>query len=300
MKESHSRVWLWTGFFLAVTGALLFVIFRPKTIDAETVRVSRSAFTEVIRSEGFLRSRKRIAVAAFADGDMRRMDYKVGDRLRKGQALTSIFWDRAYEPLRSPVAGVISRVLRESTGPVRRGEVILELVDPDDLEAVLELLTQDAARIRPGMPVRIESLALDRQFRGEVNEVSRAGFVKVSALGVEEERTEVRIRLLEKVPQQLGGNDFHLDGVVEVATIPDAIVIPIGSVFRDGEHWAVYRLEGGFARKIRFVPGPRSEGRQVVLSGLRKGEEILNFPGDQVRDGVRIRRIPVEEPGGTP
>jgi len=34
----------------------------------------------------------------------------------------------------------------------------------------------------------------------------------------------------------------------------------------------------------------------VVLGGLQPNEEILNFPGDRVKDGVWIRRIRVEEP----
>jgi HlyD family secretion protein len=300
MRSSRSRVWLWTLVFFSVAGSLLFVILRPKTVDVETVRVVRSRFTDVIRSEGFLRSRRRISVSAFADGDMMRMDYKIGDQVRKGQVLTGILWDREYEPLRSPMKGVVSRVFRDSAGPVRRGEVILELVDPDDLEAVVELLTPDAGRVRPGMPVQIESLSLDRHFRGEVQEVSRAGFVKVSALGVEEERTEVRIRLLDRIPLQLGGNEFHLDAVIEVSTTPGALLIPIGSVFRDGDQWAVYRFEAGIARKARFQAGARSEGRQVVLSGLEEGAEILNFPGDRIRDGVRIRRIRIEQGDGSP
>jgi HlyD family secretion protein len=300
MKPARMRIWLWGVPLMLLAAGLLYLVVRPKTVEAEVVRVRRMDFVEVIRSEGVLRSRKRFPVSAFSDGDMRRMDHRVGDSLKKGQAVTAILWDLKYEPVRSPIRGVVSKVFRENAGPVRRGEVILEVVDPDDVEAVVELLTPDAARVRAGMPVLIESLEVERKFRGRVAEVSRAGFVKVSALGVEEERTEVRIELLDPIPAEFRGNEFHLEAAIEVARIPGARVIPIGAVFRDGEHWAVYRYDSGYARKALFESRTRSEGWQVVGSGLVEGDEILNFPGDQVREGVRIRRIRVEQKGGVP
>lgn len=296
MRGERSRLWIWgLAVFFLVT-LLLWVIFRPQVVEAETVRVVRRDFVEILRSEGILRSRKRFSVTAFADGDMKRMDFRVGDVVKRGQILTSILWDLRYEPLRSPIQGVVSRVFRESAGPVRRGEAILEVVDPQDLEAVLELLTPDAARVKVGMPVVIDSVMLEKKFRGVVSDVSRAGFIKTSALGVEEERTEVRIRLLDAIPSQAGGNDFHLEATIEVSYHPGVLVIPIGAVFREGPRWAVYRYEAGVARKTVFEPGIRNEGWQVVLRGLQPNEEILNFPGDRVKDGVRIRRIRVEEP----
>ena len=61
-----------------------------------------------------------------------------------------LFWDIRQDALRSPIDGVISKVYRESAGPIRRGEPIVEVVDLSKLEVMAELLTTDAVRLHPG------------------------------------------------------------------------------------------------------------------------------------------------------
>jgi HlyD family secretion protein len=49
---------------------------------------------------------------------------------------------------------VVLRVLQESEGPVTAGAPLMEVGDPS--EAVLDLLTTQAVRVKTGAPVEIE------------------------------------------------------------------------------------------------------------------------------------------------
>ena len=64
-----------------------------------------------------------------------------------------------------------------------------------DLEIVADLLSADAVRVQPGMRVLVEQWGGERPLGARVRRVEPAGFTKVSALGVEEQRVNVDARL---------------------------------------------------------------------------------------------------------
>ena len=58
--------------------------------------------------------------------------------------------------IRSPIDGVVLRQFQESSTVIPGGERILEIGDPNDLEVRIDVLSQDAVRIRPGQRILIE------------------------------------------------------------------------------------------------------------------------------------------------
>ena len=94
--------------------------------------------------------------------------------------------------IRSPVAGRVLRILQESETIVQAGAPLIEIGDPQDLEVVAELLSTDAVQIKIGSPVRIDGWG-GPPVQGRVTRVDPAGFVKISALGIEEQRVRTWI-----------------------------------------------------------------------------------------------------------
>src|SRR5262249_37636753 len=98
--------------------------------------------------------------------------------------------------IRSPGKGAVLKVIQESEGAVARGAPLLEVADSRALEAVMDVLTQDAVSIRPGMPARIELGPGLAPLAAQVRMIEPAAFTKVSALGVEEQRVNVILDFL--------------------------------------------------------------------------------------------------------
>ena len=267
------------------------IIFVPRPIRVETAKVAAESFQETIRADAVLRSKERYVVTAFSDGDIKRVILKVGDSIMKGDSITELFWDQHFESVRAPIGGVVSKVFRDSAGPIRRGEPILEIIDPNRLEVVAEVLTTDAVKLHPGGRVWIESWSGKKSIEAFVTRVSKAGFVKQSALGVEEERTEVTADLNESFESELEnmGSTFHVEVLFQVSETPNALTVPAGALFRDGIDWAVYKAEKGRARKQKVGVFAIGAKKARIISGLSAGEEVLLYPGDLVKDGSRIR-----------
>ncbi len=276
---------------LAAAVVLAYIIAIPRPVTVEITQARKKTFRETIQSDGILRSKERFIVPAFADGDIKRVSLKVGDRVKKGQTVAELFWDVKYEPVRSPIDGVISKVFRESAGPIRRGEPIVEVINPEKLEAIVEILTNEATRVKPGNPALVEGWGENIPLQARVTRVSKAGFTKQSALGVEEEKTEISLDLLtlpKKILERLGSN-FHIEVSIEIGQEHNALVIPVGALFRNGENWAVYVVRGERAHLTQVTVGARSQGDAVIENGLNAGDSVIVFPGDLVKDGTRVR-----------
>ena len=200
--------------------------------------------------------------------------------------------------IRSPVAGSVLRVVQESEAVVASGSPILEIGDPRALEVVVDVLTTDAAAIRPGAEVALEHGVGEPVLVGRVRLVEPAAFTKVSALGVEEQRVNVLIDFVS--PTAAWGNlgDGHrVDARITVDTREDAVLVPLSALFRNGDGWAVFVVDGGRARLRPTSTGPRNGKVAVVVGGLEPGAQVIAYPGDAVSDGARVEvRRSAQEP----
>ena len=190
----------------------------------------------------------------------------------------------------APVAGTVLRRVRESEAVVAAGEPLLEIGDPADLEVVTDMLSQDAVRIAPGDPVRIEEWGGDEPLAGRVRRVEPGGFTRVSALGVEEQRVDVVIDLVDPAAARPSlGDAFRVEVRVVTWRSDDVLRLPTGALFRqpDGA-WAVFTVAGGRARLTPVRIGHRSDLAAEVTAGLEAGDAVVLHPGDAVTDGARV------------
>lgn len=91
----------------------------------------------------------------------------------------------------SPVHGQVLHILRKSEGVVTPGTALLEVGNPQALELVADVLSQDAVSIKAGMVARILHWGGSGLLSAKVRRVEPAAFTKTSALGVDEQRVNV-------------------------------------------------------------------------------------------------------------
>lgn len=188
----------------------------------------------------------------------------------------------------APVAGGILRVLHESAGAVTAGTPLLELGDPAALEIVVDLLTQDAARVRPGARTMLAGWG-GEDLTGRVRLVEPSAFTRLSALGVQEQRVNCIVDLDGPADTRAGlGDGWRVETRILVAEATDVVMVPESAVFREGEGHAVYRVVDGKATYTTVVLGLENGVDAEVQSGLGTDDEVVVFPGDRVADGVAL------------
>jgi len=191
--------------------------------------------------------------------------------------------------VRAPVAGKVLRIAHKSEGAVTTGQPLVEIGDPGALEVEVDLLSADAVRLPPGTRVVFERWGGSGALEGVVRMVEPAGFTKVSALGVEEQRVWVIVTFSSPATQwQRLGDGYRVEASFVLWEGQDILQIPASAVFRDGEGWAVFAVEQGRAVKRSVQVGHRTGLQAQVTSGLQAGDSVISHPDDRVRDGVRV------------
>jgi HlyD family secretion protein len=194
----------------------------------------------------------------------------------------------------APAGGRVLKIIQDSEATVLAGAPLVDIGNPLDLEIVAELLSTDAVQIKVGAPVRIDGWG-GPSIAGKVVRVDPAGFLKVSALGIEEQRVRVTIDFVDppEAWSQLG-HDYRV--VVHVTTwnAPDALTVPVSALFRKGDQWAVFAVQDGRARTTPVRIGRRNSRAAEVLAGITAGELVIVHPSDRIADGTQVAQRNLE------
>jgi HlyD family secretion protein len=189
----------------------------------------------------------------------------------------------------APVDGVVLRRLRESESFVPAGEPLIEIGDPRRLEIVSDLLSTDAVRVVAGARALIEQWGGDKVLDAKVRRVEPAGFTKVSALGVEEQRVNVILDFVNAAGAWKAlGDAYRVEVRIVTWESEGAIKVPTSALFRDGSAWAVYTVAAGRARRTPVTIGHQTGQEAEVLTGLSEGQSVVQHPGDSLTDNARV------------
>jgi HlyD family secretion protein len=144
--------------------------------------------------------------------------------------------------------------------------------------------------IKPGAAVRLEHWGGDRPLAGLVRLVEPSGFTKLSALGVEEQRVNTVIDLVDPPDMRPTlGDNFRVDCRVTVWSHDDVLQIPTSALFRVDGEWTVFAVENDRAKETTVQIG-HSNGRIAeVLDGLEINTPVIMHPGDSIRDEVPVQ-----------
>jgi len=186
----------------------------------------------------------------------------------------------------APVAGRVERIPDESERVVLAGEPIVALAGVAGLEVVMDILSEDAVRVRHGDEVVLTGWGGEGTLRGVVRTVTLVGYTKVSALGVEEQRVDV-IADLGAAPPTLG-TGYRVSGEIVVWRGDDVLSVPTSALFRSGDTWQVFVVEDRRAHRREVVIGRRNETMAEIVEGLEEGNLVILFPPEAVDDGVAV------------
>jgi len=194
---------------------------------------------------------------------------------------------RSVEVL-AQIDGTVLKRLRESEGVVPVGEPLVEIGEPERKEIVADLLSTDAVRVSPGAEVLIEQWGGGHPLHGRVRRVEPSGFMKVSALGVEEQRVNVIVNFADSSDAVRLGDGYRVEVRIVLWKDDNVIKVPVGALFRQGEGWAVFVVEEGRVRRQTVQLGQRNENVGQITGGLEAGATIVLHPPDTLMDGARV------------
>lgn len=195
-------------------------------------------------------------------------------------------------PVRAPIGGSVLVVPSQSEGIIPEGTPLITIGDPAKIEMVIDLLSREAVRVSPGDRAEITQWGGPKPLVGTVKRVEPYGRLKISALGVEEQRVNVIIGFDPITARDAArlGHGYQIDATIILWSKPDALRVPIGALFRGQDReWRVFAVEGGRVRERAVRIGHLNDDEAEVLSGLRDGDKVVLNPGKALSDGERVK-----------
>lgn len=247
--------------------------------------LAAGAISPELREQGVADSRSRAGELAAAQSRARATTADV--EAAQAALLPSNGSGASSVRVKSPVRGRVLRVPEASERVVAASTPILELGDAAALEVIADVLSSDAVRIRPGNAVEIVEWGGERPLAGRVRSIEPSAFTRVSALGVDEQRVNVLVDILDPPPSL--GDGFRVEIRATVWEANSVLTIPSSAVFQRGGGWAVFVVENGRARQRGVEIDHRTGAMVEITAGLKAGERVILFPSDKVDDGSRVR-----------
>lgn len=201
--------------------------------------------------------------------------------------------NRTY--IRSPIDGYVFRIYLESAKYVEAGTQLLELGNSQDLEIVVDLLSSDAVKVKPGAIMFLEHWGGKSTLKAKVRYVEPSAFTKVSALGVEEQRVNVIADFVDiEIPL---GDGYRVETRTVVWSGKNVLVIPLSALFRcePGNNrnlsniWCTFVVENNKAQKRQIQVSQRSNFEAVIQDGLREQEIVILHPSEQIQSGIKVK-----------
>jgi HlyD family secretion protein len=190
--------------------------------------------------------------------------------------------------IKAPVSGTILKVRTESEQVVSAGTPLVDVGDPNDLEITTDVLSQDAAQIKPGATATILDWG-GPPLKAKVSKVEPAAITKVSALGIEEQRVPVILDFVEDMSNTaFPGHGYRVTVRIKVWEGHQLLAIPIAALVRRGSNWIVYVAQDGRALERGISVGAMNDDVAEITGGIAEGERVILHPPDILTDGGRV------------
>ena len=186
----------------------------------------------------------------------------------------------------APTGGRVLRVVEESERVVVAGAPLVEVSNPARLEVVIELLSTDAVKVSPGARVFIEAWGGPETLDARVRLIEPSAFTKISALGIEEQRVNVIADLTE--PSGALSDGYRVAGRIVVWHSDSVVQVPVSALFRRGDVWSLFVVEGERARLRTVEVGERTPFTAQIKSGVDADAVVIVHPANEITDGTRV------------
>lgn len=281
---------------------LLWSLFRETPVTVEVGTVKRGEMLVTIDGEGKTRVRDKFIVTAPVSGRMSRLKQNEGDQIWKDSVITAIDPNPPERPLTpsqsenlpnvygvkiyAPASGRILHIMIRDEQMIAAGIPILEIGNPESLEVVVDVLSTQATQIKPGAKMLIENWGGTNPLNARVRTVEPQAFTKVSTLGVEEQRVNIIADLLDKSIKL--GDNYRIETKIITWQAENVLKLDSSALFRQGEKWNVFVVEGGKARLRELEIEHQSVSETEVVKGLNEGDIVILHPSNQISEGIKI------------
>jgi HlyD family secretion protein len=218
-------------------------------------------------------------------------------RMGKAQALKSAHGSRlsaegqmraaeaqlSYSQILSPIDGVVTDRPLYAGDLATANQPILTVMNLSRLIAKSHVPQSEAATLRAGNPAELKVAGLDEPVKGRITLVS-------PALDTGSTTIEVWVEATKPNPALKPGMTVEVS--MTAKTVKDAVVVPVGAVFKNPEGGTYYVVLAGSDQLAHWKAvqvGVRNGEDAQIVSGINAGDPVISSGGYALPDKTKIK-----------
>jgi HlyD family secretion protein len=192
--------------------------------------------------------------------------------------------------IKAPVTGPLLEKFIEDRRLLLGGEPLLKIGDLSSIEIECDVLSEEITPMKTGNKVEISGKALGNEvIYGKISRIYPSGFMKISSLGVEQQRVRT---IIEFDNSEIGLRPgTSVDVKIITAEKENTLAIPDRALFRSEGQWAVFCLEGNTVELRTVEVGLRNDDWAEIISGVKEGATIVAELKNELVNGSRVSRL---------
>jgi len=208
------------------------------------------------------------------------------DLARAKSDLTTAEREASLATLRSPIAGVVTKMNATLGASADPSQPLVEISDPQTLDILLTLTPSAAGRVQRGAVV---TLSAGQSATGEPLGIGRVTDIGAT-IDTATRGVQIRVQVpTTRRPLKIGETVF---GQVAVATVPNAIVVPLEALVPEGEAYKVFVVDATNVAHERDVKvGGRTDKVAEITEGLKAGERIVTYGAYGMSDSAKVEPL---------
>ena len=264
------------------------VEFDPAPFDA----AAQSADAALLNAEHGAQRAARLTAAGILP--RREADQANADWAQARAAAVVANRARALATLRSPIAGVVTKmtaVLGASSDP---SQAVVAVVDPSALDLVFTVSPSDGALIRPGAAVTLTAGQAGAAGASAAARTESLGTGTISAVGATVDSASRGVTVRARLPRPTRTLRVGETVFARIATgvHEHAVTVPVQALVPDADGLKVFVVEGGRAHARPVSVGGRTETAAEITSGLKAGDVVVTDGAYGVDDSARVVPLP--------
>ncbi|QSX08035.1 HlyD family efflux transporter periplasmic adaptor subunit [Alkalibacter rhizosphaerae] len=267
-KKKRNKLRNWVLIIAGIAIALFAgrSLLTPKSIPLETVNATAADITTWYSFSGNIEANNRETILSERAATINEIFVSEGELVIEGKDLLDPSSGSNPE---AGMDGEIAEIFVDENETVSPGTKLITIVDYTDLEVSVKVDEYELAAVTPGKEVLVRIKAIDKEFAGVVESISKEGtilngvtyFIAVVKLDYDE---SLKVGMTAEV-------------TLRKDEVKNAIALPMTAIqFDDDNTPYVFKKNAeGIAAKTPIVTGINDGKLVEIISGVDKGEEIL-------------------------
>ncbi|MEZ7890624.1 MAG: efflux RND transporter periplasmic adaptor subunit [Candidatus Wallbacteria bacterium] len=194
--------------------------------------------------------------------------------------------DKCY--IKSGIDGTILAKHFDNGAYVQPGTLLYESGDYQSAYIKVELLVDDMAKIKIGQNAVISGDAIGgEKLPATVYFIAPRAFTKISSLGVEQQKIELRLKY--DTQKYIFRPGYELDVNILTGEKTEAIYVPYKAVFESGGKNHLFKINAGTVELKQVKTGIENDDYIEISDGIAARDRVIIDPPNYIKHGNKIK-----------